>query len=168
MLDISVADEAWHKALPQHEELIRDAVKNTLFAVPEGAHLDKISHLELSVLLTNDSGVQELNRKYRDQDKPTNVLSFPTLEAEEIEQFLKEGRNIPPFPLALGDIIIALETTREEASSKDFKDHFTHLVVHGLLHLLGYDHEEDTMAEVMEGWEKEILNKMAIDDPYRS
>lgn len=166
VLDINVADGGWHRALPDHVALVTQAVENTLSMVAEGAHLDKIPHIELSVLLTNDDAIQQLNREYRDRDKPTNVLSFPALEQGEIELFLREGRDIPPYPLSLGDIIIALETIQREAPPEKLKDHFTHLVIHGLLHLLGYDHEEDVAAELMEGREKEILSKMAIDDPY--
>lgn len=109
---------------------------------------------ELSVALSNDKQVQALNRDYRNKDKPTNVLSFPVAE---------------PAPL-LGDIVLALETVQREATEKSisFEDHLTHLVIHGFLHLQGYDHEKDEDAEIMEAVEISALNELAIDNPYET
>ena len=111
---------------------------------------------ELSVVLTDDTEQRELNREWRGKDKPTNVLSFPQIE---------------PFGTVtgiLGDIVLARETLEREAAElgKPFADHFTHLIVHGFLHLLGYDHEVDTEALRMEGLETRILAALGIDDPY--
>lgn len=113
------------------------------------AYLD-IKEAEVSVVLADDNFVQGLNREYRGKDKPTNVLSFP---------------QDPPM---LGDIVLAFETIEREASeqNKDFAAHLTHLLVHGVLHLLGYDHEDDQEASEMEGLEIEILQKMGINNPY--
>ncbi len=111
---------------------------------------------ELSIVLTDDAEQQVLNRDWRGIDKPTNVLSFPQIE--------------PFTPIAgiLGDITLARETLEREATElgKSFADHFTHLVVHGFLHILGYDHIEDADALVMEGLETQILASLGIADPY--
>lgn len=119
--------------------------------------------LEISVVLTNNQHIQELNKIYRNQDKPTNVLSFPSLLMEDL---LSQPQNNEP--LIVGDIILAFEKIEEEAQEqkKSFKDHLAHLTVHGLLHLLGYDHEVEDEAEAMEALEIEILNKLNVANPY--
>lgn len=111
---------------------------------------------ELSIVLTDDAEQRGLNRDWRGIDKPTNVLSFP-----QIEPF-------GPVTGILGDIILARETLEREAAAlgTSFRDHFTHLVVHGFLHILGYDHVEDADALVMEGLETQILQSLGIADPY--
>lgn len=111
---------------------------------------------ELSVLLTDDAEQQELNRQWRGIDKSTNVLSFPQLEP------------FSPVSGLVGDITLALQTVQREAEQMgvDFQAHFTHLVVHGFLHLLGHDHIEDDEAEVMEALETRILAGLGIADPY--
>ncbi|WP_055047145.1 rRNA maturation RNase YbeY [Devosia sp. A16] len=111
---------------------------------------------EVSVVLTDDAEQRELNRQWRGFDKSTNVLSFP-----QIEPFA-------PVSGLLGDITLARETVAREAEEMGigFEAHFTHLVVHGFLHLLGYDHIEDEDAEEMEGLESEILATLGIADPY--
>ena len=106
--------------------------------------------------MTDDAEQQELNRQWRGIDKPTNVLSFPQIE---------------PFAAVtglLGDIILARETLEREATEleKPLTDHFTHLVVHGFLHLLGFDHETEAEALVMEALETQILDSLGIADPY--
>jgi probable rRNA maturation factor len=111
---------------------------------------------ELSIVLMDDAEQRELNRQWRQIDKPTNVLSFP-----QIEPF-------SPVVGILGDITLARETLEREALElgKSFTDHYTHLVVHGFLHILGYDHIEDDEALVMEGLETQILATLGIEDPY--
>lgn len=116
---------------------------------------------ELSVVLADDALVHRLNREYRGKDKPTNVLSFALTEAEEPEL----GEDAP---LMLGDVILAWETVVREAAEqgKTPADHMVHLVVHGVLHLLGYDHETDDEAEEMEDLEVQVLATLGIADPY--
>ncbi len=111
---------------------------------------------ELSLLFCDDATIQDLNRRWRGQAKPTNVLSFPSGAAIDEAQ-------------SLGDIAIAFETMAREATQegKPLAAHFCHLTVHGLLHLLGYDHETDDEAEAMEEIERRILADLGIDDPYR-
>jgi probable rRNA maturation factor len=112
---------------------------------------------ELSIVLTDDAEQQELNREWRGIDKPTNVLSFP-----QIEPF-------GPVSGILGDIVLARETLEREAEElqKPFLHHFTHLVVHGFLHILGYDHIEERDALEMESLETRILATLGIPDPYQ-
>jgi len=106
---------------------------------------------EFSILLTNDTHIQKLNKDFRGQNKPTNVLSFPENDGDY-----------------LGDVAIALETMTRESleQSKDFYHHFIHMVIHGLLHLQGYDHENDDDAEEMELLEIKILADIGIENPY--
>jgi len=120
-----------------------------------------VGESELAVMLTDDAGIQILNRNWRGIDKPTNVLSFPALQP-------RGSRQEDDAPRMLGDIAIAFETTRKEASDeqKPFDHHLSHLAVHGFLHLIGHDHEKDQEAETMEALEREILSQLGIPDPY--
>ncbi|MBL4863369.1 MAG: rRNA maturation RNase YbeY [Rhodobiaceae bacterium] len=115
---------------------------------------------ELSVLLADDAFVQTLNRKFRGKDKPTNVLSFPH-GAGQADILVEVARP-------LGDIALAHETLLREAEAQDkpFNDHLAHLVAHGVLHLLGYDHETEAEAMEMEARERTILSRFDIADPY--
>ena len=116
---------------------------------------------ELAIMLTDDAGIRTLNSNWRGIDKPTNVLSFPALQPT--------GPSGPDdAPRMLGDIAIAYETVRREADEeqKPFDHHLSHLAVHGYLHLIGYDHENDDDAETMESLETEILAQLGIPDPY--
>lgn len=110
----------------------------------------------LSVLLTDDAAQRTLNAQWRQIDKSTNVLSFPSIEP------------FTPLNGLIGDISMARETLEREAKEldKSFTDHFTHLLVHGFLHCLGYDHENEADALVMEGLETQILASLGLDDPY--
>ena len=127
---------------------------------------------EIAVLACGDARIADLNAEFREKPAPTNVLSWPSydLAAEQ-----DGGSPLPapdPDPLmgeSLGDIAIAFETCEREAreAGKSMADHVTHLIVHGVLHLLGYDHVRDHDATLMEGLETQILGKMGIADPYR-
>jgi probable rRNA maturation factor len=112
----------------------------------------------VAVLFTSDSEIQSLNKEWRGKDKSTNVLSFPAAPMP-----------VPPGEAAhLGDLVLAFETVSKEAQEqgKPFENHVAHLIVHGLLHLLGLDHENDTDAEAMEHRERRILAHLGIPDPY--
>ncbi len=113
---------------------------------------------ELSIVFSDDAHIRTLNAGWRGKDKATNVLSFPAFP-------FPKGGKLPPM---LGDIVLAAETVSREAAleEKPFENHITHLVIHGLLHLLGYDHETDAEAEEMEAIERAALARLAIPDPY--
>ena len=168
-IDISVANAIWDTQIPDYKPLIESCLEQIISHVPEAQNFRKFNHLELSVLLTDDQNIHILNRDYRGKDKPTNVLSFPSLSEDEIERYLRGSDQLPQYPVSLGDVIFAYETIAGEsvAQGKKFEDYFCHLSVHGILHLLGYDHMNDKEQRKMESIEKAILLKLSIDDPYR-
>jgi len=148
-IEISRNSDGWPDALDARADAaVREALKQSKAKATGAA--------ELSIVLTDDAEQRTLNREWRGIDKSTNVLSFP-----QIEPF-------GPVIGLLGDIILARETLAREANEQGiaFEDHFTHLVVHGFLHLLGYDHIEDDDARVMEGLETQILASLGVADPY--
>ena len=150
--DILVEADGW----PPEAEL--QALVDRALAACRTADLPEIAaDAEVSLVFTDDARVRMLNRQYRGNDKPTNVLSFPAAP-------LFPGRLGPP----LGDIVMARETIAAESAGEglDIADHLTHLIVHGFLHLLGYDHETDGEAAVMERLETAILGRLGIADPY--
>ncbi len=153
-LDISVEAPGW-EALPDLEELCRQAVTAAL--TEAGADVEAGDGVMLSLLFTDDTAIARLNRDWRGKDQPTNVLSFPAAP----------GIN-PLGPEPLGDIALAWETCAREAAEegKTIAAHVAHLVVHGVLHCLGDDHEEDAQAEAMEAREVAALARMGIADPY--
>ena len=120
---------------------------------------------EVSILLTNNDEVHKLNKQFRNVDKPTNVLSFPNLTDDELSSMSKNS----PYPIMLGDLALAFETILNESmlETKTFLDHFNHLIVHGMLHLLGYDHEADDDAEYMKDKEIMILKTLNVSNPYQ-
>ena len=109
-------------------------------------------------MLSHDSAIHTLNRDWRGKNAPTNVLSFPAAAAGK-------SRSAPPY---IGDIVIAYQTVAREAvaEGKPFNHHLAHLAIHGFLHLLGYDHENDRDARKMERLERKILKRLAVPDPY--
>lgn len=155
MINIDIAIEAG--AWPAEDELAALAGP-TVEAVLAELDLKPANAAELSLLFTDDAHIAVLNRDWRSKDKATNVLSFPAFE-------IAPGG---PLPAMLGDIVLAFETISSEAvlEEKPFEHHFRHLIVHGMLHLLGYDHETDEEAEEMEALERRILAGLAIPDPY--
>ena len=131
---------------------------------------------ELAIVLGNDSAIKALNRDWRGKNTATNVLSFPAVPVGSAQAAGKSGKKTsqktsdksgPPIPY-IGDIVIAYQTTAREAAAegKPFGHHLAHLAVHGFLHLLGYDHENDRDAEKMESLERRILRRLAVPDPY--
>jgi probable rRNA maturation factor len=155
MSDVLVVAECW-----QAESDAEAVIHRALAAAAEIADADH-GEAELAVMLTDDEGIRTLNNNWRGIDKPTNVLSFPALQPAG-------PRGPDDAPRMLGDIAIAYQTTRKEADDeqKPFEHHLSHLAVHGYLHLIGYDHENDADAEAMEGLETEILAQLGIPDPY--
>lgn len=146
MIDVETEAEAWTRAQPDAETLVRTAAEAVLAA-------EHLSDRGLVVLLTNDLAVQALNARFRGKDQPTNVLSFPA--APNPEQHL-------------GDVALAYETCAREAAAqgKPLAHHLQHLVAHGVLHLLGYDHMTDEEAADMEGLERIVLATLGVPDPY--
>jgi probable rRNA maturation factor len=164
MLEIALeADEEWDSSRPW-EELVRDAAQA---AIAESAYPELTASerpVELSVRLTGDAEVRALNAEWRGKDKATNVLSFPLSEADDLKQTKLSGPE-----LLLGDIVLARGVCETEAGDKgvSVEQHAAHLLVHGTLHLLGYDHHEDGEAEDMEAREVRALARLGIADPYQ-
>ena len=142
MIEVEVEDEAW-RAIDAVEAVVERAAQAALGTV-EG---------DVVVLLTDDAAVAEINGRFRDKDRPTNVLSFPAPDSARPH---------------LGDLILASGVCAAEAAAqgKSLADHLTHLTVHGVLHLLGRDHEDDAEAEAMEAEERAILAALGVADPY--
>jgi probable rRNA maturation factor len=175
VIDVVVEDAAWTQALPQVEALVAQAAEAALAEgvrpppplrgppPPEGEEIrgrsegdrEAVEGAGLVVLLTNDASVRELNARFRGKDAPTNVLSFPAP---------------PNLERHLGDVALAFGVCAREAAEqgKPLERHLQHLVVHGVLHLLGYDHMSDDEAEAMEGLERIVLAGLGAPDPYQA
>jgi probable rRNA maturation factor len=152
-IDLTVEAGDW-PAKRSLRTLVRKAVDAALGEI--GASLD--APCELGVVFTDDVRIQALNAAWRGKDKPTNVLSFPAFP-------LAPGDRLPPM---LGDVVLAAQTVAREADleGKPLDHHITHLVIHGFLHLLGHDHENEGEADRMEALERAALARLAIPDPY--
>jgi len=146
-IDVLVESDLWNES---------EATPIARRAVAEAAAALSTPGAELAIVLSDDSAIRLLNRAWRGIDRATNVLSFPAARAG----------GEPPL---IGDIVLGYQTIAREARAqrKPFADHVAHLAVHGFLHLLGYDHEHDADAEVMERVERDVLRRLAIPDPYR-
>ena len=163
-VDIVIEDARWEAfGLAAAAETAAGAVLGHLGLEP--------SQFEIVVMGCDDARIAGLNGAFRDKDRPTNVLSWPS--AERGSEFAGEAPDLPEpgspeAPEPLGDIAIAWETCGREAAEqgKRLEDHVTHLLVHGILHLLGYDHVDDADAELMEAAETRILAELGIADPY--
>jgi probable rRNA maturation factor len=153
-VDILIETEAW-RMLPEAEDIVRRTIASAATSEATIRH----RQAELSVLLCDDQTMAGLNARWRGQEKPTNVLSFPA-------PLLPGDTGAEKIPL--GDIAIAYETLAREAheQGKPVSDHLSHLIVHGFLHLLGYDHQSEGEAEQMEQLERGILARIGIANPY--
>ncbi|MEM9682494.1 MAG: rRNA maturation RNase YbeY [Pseudomonadota bacterium] len=154
-VDVTISDAAWTAQLPEAAAMAREASRAAWRAVaPAGA-----DGAELSLLLADDAAVRDLNRAHRGQDRPTNVLSFS----------LGTPSSPDGVPTLLGDVVLASGVVSREAKDqgKPLAAHFRHLVVHGVLHLAGFDHETRPDADAMEALEVEILAGLGVSDPYR-
>lgn len=162
IVEINSQDDGWKNYSKINEDFFSKTVKNILSRYPNFVNIREV---ELSVLLTNDDQMRLLNSDFRGKDKPTNVLSFQDLEInwQQIVEFLPNQDY-----LYLGDIAFGYQYITNEAKKKkvDFLDHFQHLLVHAILHLMGYDHNNDEEADVMESLETEILQNFGIKSPY--
>lgn len=141
--DILINFSSWEKH-PGLKELIKIAIKQTV------SNVDIKGYNEISILLTSDTQVEQLNRQYRSINQPTNVLSFPSEKPH------------------LGDIILSYEYIQKELINlnKKFEEHISHLIIHGTLHLYGFDHENDKNAVTMENMERHIMSELGYNDPY--
>lgn len=167
MLEIALdTDEEWDSSSGGKiawDELVRKAAEA---AIAESAFPQLVKAkrpIELSVRLTGDEEVRSLNAKWRGKNKPTNVLSFPMLDQHDLER-----ANVAGPEMLLGDIILARSVCEAEASDKGLpvEQHATHLLVHGTLHLLGYDHHDEAEAADMEAREVRALQRLGIANPY--
>ena len=151
-IDIAVQSALWRQT-PSARQTVRRAIA----AAAAGNETDLQG--DVSVMLTDDEAIRTLNRQWRGQDRPTNVLSFPA----PLPVCYAGGARV-----SLGDIAIAYETVAREAEAegKPFEHHLAHLAVHGFLHLVGFDHESDHDAEAMEQRERDILARLDVPDPY--
>lgn len=164
MLDVAVQREAGWPDL-DWDELGAQAAAAAVAQTPFGELADAEAVIEIAVRLTDDAEVHQLNSQYRGKDKPTNVLSFPMIEPDLIEALTQ---NSDDGEVILGDIVLAHGICAAEAEEKGItvEQHATHLIVHGVLHLLGYDHQGDSEAEAMESMERAALETLGIPDPY--
>ena len=161
-IDYKIDDKNWLKYIKKGS--IVPSINSIFASIADTLklNLERNNTIEISITFTNDKNIQQLNKDYRDKDQPTNVLSFPMFENEFFKQY-KKMQYVP-----LGDIVLSLETILRESEeqNKTFNDHLTHLVIHSILHLLGYDHIEKEDERIMEELEIKILDKFGIKNPY--
>ena len=164
MIQIELSkDDPW----PEHDwpALAARAARAAIERTPQGQLLTTPALVEISVRLTSDSEVRTLNGQYRGKDKATNVLSFPMVQPDLLDAV---SENSDDGELLLGDIVLAYGVCAAEAAERGvpLPEHLTHLLVHGTLHLLGYDHQGDAEAEAMEELERAALASLGLPDPY--
>ena len=165
MLIVETAVAAPWDAAVDWAALAQAAAEAAVRATPYLGLADSAAAVEVSVRFADDEEVRALNASYRHKDRPTNVLSFPMVQSDLLDTM---DRNSDDGELLLGDIILAAGVCAREAEAQGVgvSAHATHLVIHGTLHLLGYDHEEPVAADAMEALERDILAGLGIDDPY--
>lgn len=158
-IDVLIEGGDWNATVPGARELCRGAVEAALSLAAQIAQ-----PVEVSVLLTGDEALAKLNREYRGREGPTNVLSFSVADPSVLGD-----AAVAQAPVLLGDVAVAYETAVAEANLAGLaiEDHMRHLVVHGVLHLLGYDHVDDSDAERMEALEVSVLAQIGVEDPYK-
>jgi len=165
MIQIELTREEPWPADTDWDALAARATRAAIGLTPYGELLTTAATVEISVRLTSDEEVRTLNAQYRQKDKPTNVLSFPMVQPDLIDTV---SQNSDDGELLLGDIVLAHGVCEREAAERGIpvEAHATHLMVHGVLHLLGYDHMADDEAEAMEELERQALASLGIADPY--
>lgn len=164
MLEVAALRESpWPEA--DWDALAQRAAEIAIAQTPFAEWTGWPTAIEVAVRLTSDDEVHTLNRQYRQKDKPTNVLSFPMIQPDLLEAVTQ---NSDDGEVLLGDIVLAHGVCAAEAEERGVgvEDHATHLIVHGMLHLLGYDHMEDAQAEAMEAMERAAMDQLGLHDPY--
>ena len=159
-----VEDIRFEKALPNISTLIEEVKTEVVACIKTKVpFLSLPKNFSVNLCLSDDPTIQALNKQFRQKDAPTNVLSFALVDDPSFASVLEEESEVE-----LGDIIISYETTFAQAQEQDisFEAHFCHLLCHGLLHILGYDHIKEEEAQKMESLETEILAKLNIENPY--
>lgn len=158
-IELSVEDRRFADAIPELPAFVRQVLETALAEADARAHIPP----EVGVRLVDDPTIRALNARFRGHDRPTDVLSFPTLEPAAVAAALAADHPVP-----LGDIVVSYDTVARDAAGlgRPFADHLAHILVHGLLHLLGHDHEEDEEAARMESLERRILARLGLSDPY--
>lgn len=165
---IDTTSARWKKAFPHMKSKIEQAAACAFLAAKKPAGF-KGRTFSISILLTDDANMKTLNRNYRGKDKPTNVLSFPQINLHKLPR-----NALDVFPkrseVLLGDVVLAFQTIRRESTEqgKTLESHVIHMIVHGTLHLLGYDHERLKDAKNMEKCECDILESLGYPDPYHA
>ena len=168
-VEVVVADDRWHTVADGHVVALVERAARAAAAAGAPGDGDGPALLgELSVQLADDARTHRLNRDWRKRDRPTNVLSFPAIEPDHLAGACRRAASGGP-PVLLGDVVVAFQTTAREADqmARPLADHLTHLVVHGVLHLLGWDHVDTDQAAAMEALEVRILAGLGVADPYR-
>ena len=165
-IDVTIPCDAWN-ALPFDVTSVAEKIVARTFDRAEKPAIVAARETEACVVLSDDAAVQILNRDYRGKDAPTNVLSFALLD-EAGDETAPSFSAPCDMPVSLGDIVLAYETVEREAAAMDisFEHHYIHLLVHGTLHLLGYDHQAEEEAKIMENLEISILAQLGIENPY--
>lgn len=167
-IDVVTKSKKW-LAIKNVEKFVEKTCQELILLSEIKSFLKKKSNcLELSVSLVSNAQIKKINQEFRNKNTPTNVLSFPFLDEKLIRKngFENVTKSMPQ--LFLGDVVVAYEITAKEAllAKKDFHHHLTHLLLHSILHLIGYDHEKTKDAEIMEKIEIKILQKLKINNPY--
>lgn len=168
-VDVSIPEERWLELLPWLETLAVEAARDACLA-GSASVIPADATAEMSLTFADDNFIQELNARYRGVEGPTNVLSFPAATVADPAVSPPPDPAAGPRPeLLLGDLVLGFETVVKEAGcqGKRLGDHVAHLVTHGVLHLLGFDHDQDDEATRMERLETSIMANLGIDDPYR-
>lgn len=161
-IEIAQDNNDWYLYDEINSKLFKQALKE---AIKNYQNFSKVQNIELSILLSNDNRIKKLNQEFRNENSATNVLSFPDINID-FRQILEFEPNLDY--MYLGDIAFAFETIFKEAQEKKIPllNHFKHLLVHSILHLLGYDHKDDAETEIMQNIEIKILQKLSVSSPY--
>lgn len=164
---ISVEDPSWQNHALDLEQIIAHAAEIVL-PLADVPALFKQRLADINIILTDNDAVQTLNADYREKDKPTNILTFPQIDCCDQDDLDMQANMPAEMPLIFGDLYLAYDVVKSECAEqeKTFEAHLSHLIIHGILHLLGYDHIETDEAEEMEAIEIKAMVKLGFENPY--